>query len=253
MSDIEEVPTIREVTIGDVFSTTVDVVFKNILPLFALAGLFYLPTLIFQYYNQPDFADPLNIDYFASGMGGILGLLFQFALIAAMTSAVFAALQGNKVGIGPSITQGLARMFPVLGVSILTGLAIMVGFVFLIIPGIIVSIMLCLSVPAVVVERGGVFAAMSRSSELTSGYRWKIFGLYLVALVVLLIIATIFGAVVSLVGFGLNGNMLALLITGWVVDVVIGVFSAALTAVLYFKLRMAKEGLDLGQIASVFE
>jgi len=42
-------------------------------------------------------------------------------------------------------------------------------------------------------------------------------------------------------------------IVGFAVQAVFGAFIAVLAAVLYYQLRVAKEGIDLAKIASVFE
>jgi len=49
----------------------------------------------------------------------------------------------------------------------------------------------------------------------------------------------------------LGPTLRALLTAGW--QAVVGTFGAILIGVLYFRLRTAKEGIDIDQIARVFE
>ena len=48
------------------------------------------------------------------------------------------------------------------------------------IPGLIIYTVLWLVVPVAVVERPGIVASLRRSSMLTKGYRWQIFGMVLI-------------------------------------------------------------------------
>jgi len=53
------------------------------------------------------------------------------------------------------------------------GLGVMVGFLFLIVPGVILAICWLVSAPVLVVEKVGVFRAMERSLALTRNHRWR--------------------------------------------------------------------------------
>jgi hypothetical protein len=101
--------------------------------------------------------------------------------------------------------------------------------------------------PVCVAEKAGVGASLSRSRYLTKGYRWQIFGAY--ALIVILggMSSGIAAVATSAVG-GIGAT-----IVGYGVQAIFGAFGAVLAAVLYYQLRVAKEGIDLAKIASVFE
>ncbi len=61
------------------------------------------------------------------------------------------------------------------------------------------------TVPVYVVEQTEVFSAFTRSADLTRGHRWRIFGLfviYLVAIIIVEMVTTAFGGVASLLGGG---------------------------------------------------
>lgn len=68
------------------------------------------------------------------------------------------------------------------GTSLLAGVIILLGFVLLIVPGIIAGIML-MFVGYLVIEEGlGPIAALKKSAALTKGNRWKLFQLALLAI-----------------------------------------------------------------------
>ena len=79
--------------------------------------------------------------------------------------------------------------------TVLNGLAVVVGLILLIVPGIIISIMLVFT-PYLVVDRNlGPIAALKESARVTRGHRWEI--LILLALILLL---NILGAIALIVG-----------------------------------------------------
>ena len=89
--------------------------------------------------------------------------------------------------------------------------------------------------------------ALGRSRELTKGHRWKIFGI----LLVLLAISWVLILPVTLLSLSLG------LVTGQILMVLAQSLSAVLMAVApavaYYHLRRAKEGVEIEQIAAVFD
>ena len=128
------------------------------------------------------------------------------------------------------------------------GCALMViGLILLIIPGLILYTIWFVSVAACVVERTGAWASMRRSRELTKGHRWKVFGI-----VLLLLLLSLVSSLLQLLLTAAGGETLALI--GTTIWTAIGsAFSSVLITVTYYELRAAKEGIDIEQIASVFD
>jgi hypothetical protein len=99
---------------------------------------------------------------------------------------------------GELFTRRLGRAFlSALVVSVVLGVAIPIGFVFLLVPGLFLAVSLQFAVFAVAVEDTGPIEAFRRSWELASGNRWR-----LLALVVLFgVVGGIGGAIGSLLAF----------------------------------------------------
>jgi hypothetical protein len=129
-------------------------------------------------------------------------------------------------------------------VPILAGLAALA----LIFPGLIVVTMLFVAVPVCVVERLGPIKSMGRSTRLTKGHRWKIFGIWFAALLVQGVVQSVLTGLVAAGGLSLLGMPVLVI---W--SAVYGAFSAVLAVVAYHDLRVAKEGVDTDQIAAVFD
>ena len=144
-------------------------------------------------------------------------------------------------------------MLAVLGVAIVAGIILILGFIALIIPGFIVMTMFWVVVPVAVIERQGVGSSLSRSRFLTYGHRWAIFGI-----VILLGLAQGLSQALAqtllLPSIPLRVQDLLPWLFG---DLLITAFFAALAAVTvgvgYYLLRSEKEGADIKTIAAVFD
>jgi hypothetical protein len=114
----------------------------------------------------------------------------------------------------------------------------------------ILGTMWAVAVPAAVIEQRGSTAALSRSQELTSGRRGRVFGAYLVALLLMWVGAMVTEGVLTVItGFRSTATHIGL----WAFSALFEAFTACLLATLYYYLRREKEGVDIDQIAAVFD
>jgi hypothetical protein len=126
---------------------------------------------------------------------------------------------------------------PVIGQLILVGIVaaigIVIGFVLIIIPGLILITIWAVAAPVVVLERPGVFAALGRSRELVRGNGWQVFGVIFVLFFVVLFVSS--GIEIAADAAGTAAGLIARVVVG----VLTGPISALAAAVLYFELRRA--------------
>ncbi|HEX3434791.1 MAG TPA: YciC family protein [Solirubrobacteraceae bacterium] len=137
-----------------------------------------------------------------------------------------------------SAGQLLRSATPVLGqlilVGIVAGIGVVIGFVLIIVPGLILITIWSVAAPVVVLERPGVFAALGRSRELVSGNGWQVFGVIFVLFFLVLFVSA--GVEIAADSAGTAAGLVARVIVG----VLTGPFSALAAAVLYFELKGAK-------------
>lgn len=88
-----------------------------------------------------------------------------------------------------------ASFLPYVGVKILTALAVLLGLVLLIVPGIIAALALMFATYLVIDRKLGVIEALKESARLTKGNRWN-----LLILMLALVGINILGALALLVG-----------------------------------------------------
>jgi hypothetical protein len=166
---------------------------------------------------------------------------------AIILHAAFQDMRRRPVRLAESLGIGLSRFFPLIGLAFVAGFLMLLGLVLLIIPGLMLYTMWFVGVPACVVERLGPWAGLRRSRELTKGSRWK-----LLALALLLLVGSIGSSVIEFVLEALGGPYAGL--GGQLIWTAIwSAFSAVVIAVTYYDLRVIKEGVDIEQIAAVFD
>lgn len=243
----------NEFRLGSVIGRGFGVFAKNLVPFTLLSLVVYLPLIFYTVTvvsGEPDL-EALSRYGLIGGVGGvILGLI----VTAALMYGTFQQLRGTPASIGVCFSRGLARLFPVLGVGILMGLCVAGGFMLLIIPGIIFYCMLWVAVPVAVVEKPGLMASLKRSAELTKGYRWQILGI----IIVIAVIQWLAGKVVELVFLGdvataTWGDVRVYMFATLGVSIAIGTLQAVVNAVGYHDLRLAKDGVDMSELESVFD
>ena len=160
---------------------------------------------------------------------------------------MFQDLRGKPASIGDCMSVGFGRMFPVLGVALLAGLAVLGGTLLLVVPGLIIACMLYVAVPVAVVEKPGVTASLSRSAALTKGARWSIFAIVLVIGVLNNVISRILGGAIEAT------DAVAVILISVVIALVFNLWGSVAQAVAYYDLRKAKEGVDIEDLVKVFE
>jgi hypothetical protein len=168
---------------------------------------------------------------------------------AAVLYGAFQDMRGNRVSLTQSFQVGLRRFFPIVGLAISAAFVTMLASILLVIPGVIVFMMLFVATPACVVEQLGPFDSMERSSQLTRGHRWKIFGMLLLLILPAIIVAGAFELIAELADGGFIVSVTCELI--W--SGILGAFYTVLVIATYHDLRVVKEGVDTAQISAVFE
>jgi hypothetical protein len=224
--------------VGSAISATISTLLGNLASFVGLALLVGVPSLLLTLGDAHELIISL-VDL-------VLGQVVTITLIYGTVQS----LRGSKVGIGECLSQGINRLPAALGVAILSGLGIIVGLILLVVPGLYLATQWAVAIPAAVVEQTGVGGAFSRSSNLTDGRRWRVFGALAVSWIVTIGIGVVFGLVM---GSRPDTNETPMSIMVWIIGALTQAFMSTLSGVLYTFLRRDKEGTDIESIASVFD
>lgn len=177
--------------------------------------------------------------------------LIQFFLVTPFLTALFARATADLyLGAEPEISSTLryaaSRLGSILLVSILTGLAMIGGFLLLIVPGVLFYVRFAFGPATVVVEDIKGRKAMGRSWRLARGHFWRLFGSLLLANILVSIVSGIAAVPLALAAQFIGPSGWPLLAVGTsIAEILSRPFAVIVVVLLYFDLRIRKEGFDL--------
>jgi hypothetical protein len=194
--------------------------------------------------------------------GGLLVLVLMLILQPIGTAAILRIISkefvDERATVGEAFSFAFQRFGRLLGASILAGLVIGLGFLLCFVPGVFFSIWYVFIAQVVVVENRTAADALSRSKQLGEGFRGRIFGLF--CLVVLL--SLLAGFVAMTLQLVLPSQELVNTVNGprpvlnfrnhalgvtisTLLNILVQTYGAVCWTLLYFDLRIRKEGFDL--------
>ena len=221
----------------------------------------------------------------STGISSIYTAIAGIFLAGMLTVIVAEAVLGRRISIGQTWTKVRGRLLPLLGMTLLLALAVIVvigiyiGLVvllalsgndvvmvlvavalgILLFVGIVWAVIkVSLAAPAVVLERAGPVAAIRRSWNLSGGQWWRIFGISLLAQLIVGMISNVVqlpgAAVLAGTGDGAgNSNVVAVIVVQLIAVAISALttpFTAGVTALLYLDQRIRKEALDVTLMAA---
>lgn len=190
----------------------------------------------------------------ASGITSLVSLLTIAFVAAACVHAVSSAYLDHPLSTWESIRFGARRLLPLIAMMIVMYIGLVIAFILLVIPGIWLYAAWGVATPALLIEHLGPFGALGRSYRLVRG-RWR-------ATAAVLLVAFLMAATLSSIVSGLltaialsSSNpsvpfaVLISLLSGVVSGLIVQPFQATVTTVLYYDLRVRREGYDLHLLA----
>ncbi len=251
---------LRQMGIGEIIDAAVKLYRRDWLALMGIVAFVLVPVTFIQFWLTQVMLPPVGstpsneaaLQFFAVSLVffAVQFLIVQPFLVAAIARAAADAYLGQRVGVGSTYRYALAKLPAILWVTILTSIITIIGFILLIIPGIIAFVRLSLTPPVVVVEDVRGTKAVSRSWRLTSGHFWRLFALLILSTLIAtvgVLIITIPTEVVALM-LGPAGWPVAALGTT-LAAVLITPFSMLIIVLFYFDMRIRKEGFDIEVMA----
>jgi hypothetical protein len=184
----------------------------------------------------------------------LIGLITQAVVQACVTAAMLAEGEGRKASLPECLRLALRRFLPLILVSTLTSLAIGLGVLMLVVPGLLVATMWFLAAPVTAFEDASLSESFNRSQDLTRGSRWKIFALLLIILGVMIVLAAVEAFLESAVG--LISPSLGV-IASPMLTVVLACFTTSIPAIVasatYVELRDLHGGGPTAVLGRVFQ
>ena len=174
-------------------------------------------------------------------LGAILGIIVSFVGWYWLQGALIEAVRDVRDGRADlSVSETFGRVQPrlgsIIGAGILLGLAIGIGFLLLIVPGLFLLTIWIAVIPAIVLENRGIGEAFGRSRELVRGYGWNVFGTIILTILILIGVSILLSLILSPFADWLGG-----LLGQLVNSVVIGPFVVTVWTLVYYRLKAQEE------------
>ena len=159
-------------------------------------------------------------------------------LQGAFVYAVQDARDGSfDASLGRVFSRVSSSIVPLLIAGLVAGICIALGFVLLIVPGLILLTIWAVIAPVIVLEKTRALDAFGRSRALVRGHGWTVFGIVLVT-------GLLSGVAKTLLqeAFSFLPRFLEILIGSTIAQAIVAPFSAIAIAITYFRLRDAHAG-----------
>ncbi|MFO0680045.1 MAG: hypothetical protein U0169_26220 [Polyangiaceae bacterium] len=210
--------------IGEVLSEAVEVLKRGLAPLLLAGVVFMVVVLILNVI----FALPAIILVAAgvakendvvitalNGVGSIIGMFVQYFLMVGLYRIVLAVVRNEEASVG-MLFKGMDRFGALLGTVILQGLAVVIGMLFLIVPGLILALGLAFAPYFAVDAKLGPIEALKASWEATNGQKAKVFlfGLVGVGITFVGLIACLVGVIPAAMILGIAHAIIYTRISG---------------------------------------
>jgi hypothetical protein len=124
-------------------------------------------------------------------IGALLGLVGFFWLQGALVEAVRDVRDGKRdLSIGETFSRVQPRLSAIIPAGLIAGIAIVIGLILLIVPGLFLLTIWAVIIPVIVLEGRSAGESFGRSRELVRGNGWNVFGVIVIT-VALTIVANI--------------------------------------------------------------
>lgn len=249
--------------VGGIVSNSFSILFRNIIAVMIVA---FIPSFFAMLFSVMTNGVGMTLGVApdeALGIGSptmiIAGVVVQFAIqgltIALLVQLAYDAKLGQPITPVAYISPAIRAIVPIMVLSIVIAILAGIGFALLIIPGLYIYAVFCVTTPAIMIERAG-FGAMGRSAALTKDYRWPVVGVLIllgICTVGLGIVTTfLVSAIVPIIGLNAFGYGVGIVLFALVNGLTYGL-SGIGAALIYARLRDIKEGVSVDKLAAVFD
>lgn len=146
--------------------------------------------------GDPDLAmmDPAS---FWTGFAGMI--LVNTALFTLLLSIFGRVLEADRTWLKVGLSRGFVRLLPAVVGMIIYMVAILVGSVLLVIPGLMMMVLLYMILPLIVIDGVNPFSAIKDSWKMTWGNAWRLLGAMLLVFVPLILAYFLIGVSIGII------------------------------------------------------
>lgn len=165
---------------------------------------------------------------FISALASFVGMFWYQGVVVGAAADMQDGRRDYSIG---QLFGSAGEVLPsIIGAGLLAGIAIAIGLILLVIPGLFLATIWAVLIPVIVIERTGAIDAFRRSRALVRGNGWQVFGVIVIIFLAQVVITQIVAAILGdSTVVGAIGNL--------IVSVLVAPVSALAAAVMFFELR----------------
>jgi hypothetical protein len=259
-------PELRPLSIGEVLDVGIKIVWRNASTMLKIVVPIVLPVqflsnLVSISAEDEEFGtvtpsgevtyDTGDIWLYVTGIVAVvvLGLLASTLSTGACFKGIGDAYLGEKPSAATSLRYALRHLHSIVWVTVLGWILVVLGFVACVLPGIWLYVSFALAVPVLLTEGVKGRKALGRSFRLIKGRWWPAFAIIVLGGLLTGIVSGVISGLLAATSLTSPDNTSVGVVTGTIGGTIGSAlttpFTAAFIAVLYFDLRVRKEGFDL--------
>ena len=256
---------LKPLTLGNMIGKAFNIYFDNFIPLIIITLLIRIPSFLLQVFFTTqavsDLRTSLNdlnwtnsllylVKYYATILLALILSLIESGLIIKIIAKKYLK---QEIIMQTLVKELVPLIFPLIGLSLLNVLILIAGFLLLIFPAIIFSVGFMFASAILVLEEKGIIASLKRSWALTKKIRGRTFGYIMVMAIIIYAITFgfqfLFKSITAILG---DVNFYIYSAQSYIIAALTSPLSASFTVLLYFNIRIEKEGFAVEHLTNEF-
>lgn len=229
----------NQMGVGIILDKSINFIVRNITWITLLGFIISLPEFLFKHAFK-DLPSHFLTPYIFKFVHFLATSLITPLLAGMITLMLSGQMCGKNIPATEACKKSFKKILPMIGLGFMISIAMLLGFICLIIPGFIVLAATACAVPAMMLENLKPMKAFDRSWELTKGNRLRLLGYFAINFVVISIFGMVQGNFDIYITHNIYLELFFQLITG-----PCNALWPALATLLFYDLRIRKEALDL--------
>jgi hypothetical protein len=183
-------------------------------------------------------------------LGLLITAIFSIVSTAAVVVVISDSYLGREISIIGAVQRVINRFWSVFAAALLQSIFTFIGFILFVIPGFLCLAWFFACTVVVVVEGKTARAALMRSRQLAAGSVGRILGVLFLTAIILVTIEFIALFLVSIAGVFIHAGAALTTLGANLANLLIYPFFTVVITLLYYDLRIRKEGFDLEMMAT---
>ena len=179
----------------------------------------------------------------------VIVIFLSYAGTAPGIIAISERLMGKAISVGSAYLRIVEAFFPLLGTLVFASIVTVAGLFTLVFPGLVVYGWFCLAPAVVTIEGEGGFGALKRSYVIVKGHWNKTFFVVVLLAILQLVVASLIYSLSKVIGASPGIIEVSKFLSILLPFLIIEPFKIAATTLLYYDLRIRKEGYTIQTMA----